>query len=359
MFCEKCGSQRSSTARFCRMCGNPVRRPEASSPHYSVPSQPHMYNAPVTNKSSKASLVVVIIILLTGGIFATLLVIPLIGRPGPLDARTMSVFRIDGDTVSLQNPGGARIDARHGMGLHAGYAVSTGLGSFCYISLDADSIVKMDVSTDISITQLTDRLLRINIDRGQVMVNLQNQSPGHELEAIISNTAISVRGTLFVAGVYAGGEAIITVIEGSVYVNKVLLEAGYAMRVFDGIEMIYEVEPFDFGDAEGFLHIVLQNNQEWMQAEPYQHHPLVGTWAWDFADLWEYHFYADGTGTRGIPGLRDTFTWYAEGNHLLLVSIISVHVPSFEESYTFTITGNALRLDSRDAPGITFNYIRR
>ena len=185
MFCVKCGGRLSSTTRFCKMCGNPVRMPEVPNPHYSVPSPPNMYNAPVANKSSKAILVVAVVtILLAGGIFATWQVLSLLGKSGDLDARIMSVFRVDGETVSLQNPGGARTDARAGMGLHAGYALSTGLGSFCYISLDADSIVKMDVSTDISIAHLTDRLLRINIDRGQVMVNLQHQAPCMSLKRL-------------------------------------------------------------------------------------------------------------------------------------------------------------------------------
>ena len=244
MFCTKCGSQLSTTARFCKKCGNSVGIPTVPNPHYSVPKSPNMYSSPVTGKSSKAVFVTTVaIILLAGGIFALWLVFWPIGESRDLDARIMSVFRVDGVAVSLQNLGGIRTDVRAGMGLHAGYALSTGFDSFCYISLDADSIVKMDVSTDVSIAQLTDRLLRINIDRGQVMVNLQNQSPEHELEAIIGNTVISVRGTLFIAGVYAGGEAIITVLDGSVYVNEVPLEAGYTMRVYDGLEMIYEIAP--------------------------------------------------------------------------------------------------------------------
>ena len=251
MFCVTCGSRLSSNARFCKKCGNPVRMSVAPNPHYSAPSSSQMYDASATSKSSKVVLAAAVaFIVLAGGIFVMWLVFMPVGEPR---ARIMSVFRVDGVAVSLRNAGGAQIDARAGMGLHAGYALSTGIGSFCYISLDADSIVKMDVSTDVSIAQLTDRLLRINIDRGQVMVNLQYQSPEYELEAIIGNTVISVRGTLFVAGVYAGGEAIITVLVGSVYVNNVRLDAGYTMRVFDGIEMIYEIEPIDFGTADEFL----------------------------------------------------------------------------------------------------------
>ena len=175
------------------------------------------------------------------------------GGADEMDARIMSIFRVDGDGVSLARATGESIGAAEGMGLHAGYAVSTGLNSFCFINLDADSIVKMDTTTDITIAQLTDRLLRINIDRGQVLVDLQWQDIEHELEAIIGNTVISVRGTKFVAGLYVGGEAIISVLGGSVYVNNVPLEAGYTMRVLDGLEMIYEVEPIDFASADDFL----------------------------------------------------------------------------------------------------------
>jgi len=73
---------------------------------------------------------------------------------------------------------------------------------------------------------------------------------------------ISVRGTLFVAGVYAGGEAIITVLDGSVYVNEVLLEAGYTMRVYDGLEMIYERIPLHLEDLDDFaLQAVLEHQE--------------------------------------------------------------------------------------------------
>ena len=184
------------------------------------------------------------------------------GSEGALDARVLSVFRLDGDAVSLQRTDGRRVEAIYGMGLHAGYAVSTGFNSFCHIRLDTDSIVKMDETTDISVAQINDRLLRINIDRGQVMVSLQEQAPEHELEALIGNTVISVRGTLFVAGVYAEGEAVIHVLEGKVYVNGVPLYAGYTMHVYDGLDMIYEITPFDFGAMDSFLLMVVADNAQ-------------------------------------------------------------------------------------------------
>ena len=62
------------------------------------------------------------------------------GGANDIDARVMSIFRVDGDGVSLARATGESIGAAEGMGLHAGYAVSTWTDSFCYIRLDAASL---------------------------------------------------------------------------------------------------------------------------------------------------------------------------------------------------------------------------
>ena len=254
MFCTKCGTGLLGSANFCNNCGNPVRKPQ-------MQSSAHIGNIHATRKTSKAVYVAMLaVILIVGGFFAVPMVLSLIGGSSDLDARLMSVFRVDGDDVNLQNAGGATTNARAGMGLHAGYAVSTGLGTFCYISLDTDSLVKMDVSTDISVSQLTDNLLRMNINSGQVLLDVQNQAPGHELEAIIGNTVITVRGTLFVMGQYAGGEAIVIMLDGGAYVNGVQLETGYTIRVYDGFIMDYDVSPTVFGNLDEFqLNAIVDN----------------------------------------------------------------------------------------------------
>ena len=184
------------------------------------------------------------------------------GGAGDMDARVMSIFRVDGDGVSLARATGESIGAAEGMGLHEGYAVSTCTDSFCYIRLDAASLVKMDVLTDISVSQVTDRLLRINLERGQVLVNVHNQEPEHVLEALIGNTVITVRGTLFIAGVMPGGEAIIIVLDGSVEVNGFLIPAGYTMRMYDGAAMDFEFRPTEFGELDIFqLNAIVDHRQ--------------------------------------------------------------------------------------------------
>ena len=116
----------------------------------------------------------------------------------------------------------------------------------------------MDVQTGISVDRLADNLLRISVNSGQVMVDVQNQNPEHTLETRIGSTVITVRGTVFVAGVYEAGEAIVTVLEGSVYVNEVPLEAGFTMRVYDGVEMIYVIEPTVSGVDVFQIHRVVE-----------------------------------------------------------------------------------------------------
>lgn len=74
--------------------------------------------------------------------------------------------------------------------------MATGAQSFCYIELDGDSIVKMDQESGIRIARLDDRLLRVVVERGQMMAQARNQAAGHALEAVAGNTVVSVRGTM-------------------------------------------------------------------------------------------------------------------------------------------------------------------
>ncbi|MCL2588921.1 MAG: DUF4352 domain-containing protein, partial [Oscillospiraceae bacterium] len=64
---------------------------------------------------------------------------------------------------------------------------------------------------------------------------------------------------------------------------------------------------------------------------------LFGTWAWDVDGGYTYVFNADGTGTRGFAGDLETFEWHTAGDHLMIGN----------ESWTFTIEGDTLTIDSR------------
>lgn len=78
---------------------------------------------------------------------------------------------------------------------------------------------------------------------------------------------------------------------------------------------------------------------------------IVGVWAWDALNMWQYDFNADGTGIRGV-GAEETFTWRTEGDNLLIETDL------MEESWTFVIEGDMMTLTSRQAAGMEYSYIR-
>jgi len=81
---------------------------------------------------------------------------------------------------------------------------------------------------------------------------------------------------------------------------------------------------------------------------------LFGTWAWDMDDTYTYVFNPDGTGIRGGAGIPyEAFEWYTDGDHLIMDVLV------FVESWTFTIAGDVLTIDSNQLPGISWNYIRQ
>jgi hypothetical protein len=85
---------------------------------------------------------------------------------------------------------------------------------------------------------------------------------------------------------------------------------------------------------------------------------LTGTWGWEDDEEWVYIFNANGTGTRGLPGGMDSFLWHVDGDHLIIAGP-TLEAPHFVESWTYAISGNALTIDSNQAAGVNFRYIRQ
>src|SRR5262245_36534848 len=81
-------------------------------------------------------------------------------------------------------------------------------------------------------------------------------------------------------------------------------------------------------------------------------HPLVGTWAWEGGAAFEYIFRDDGTGTRGYT-TYDQFTWTTTADHLYITTHLG------QEQWTFSIIGGILTINSRQSPGMEYNYFRQ
>jgi len=83
-------------------------------------------------------------------------------------------------------------------------------------------------------------------------------------------------------------------------------------------------------------------------------HPLLGTWAWDTDSSYIYVLNPNGTGMRGLAGMRYDIYWYAYGN-ILLIDTGGFAV----EEWTFTINNNVLTIVSNQVDGLTWSYIRQ
>lgn len=81
---------------------------------------------------------------------------------------------------------------------------------------------------------------------------------------------------------------------------------------------------------------------------------LVGEWTWDDNWLYDYVFYEDGTGWRGLPDWIETFEWTVlEDGHLRLDLAGGIR-----ENWNYTISGDMLTTVSREFAGVSFNYTR-
>ena len=157
-------------------------------------------------------------------------------------ARAIDIFRIDGTDVTLARSfGGRQVAPRAGQRLSEGNEITTRWDTQVYFSLDADSIIKMDESTQVVVGSARERLV-LTVQSGAVLVAVVDQAAHHSLETRIGNTVIGVRGTHYFMRRLADDVVTITMLSGLGVVDfvdefgrvtSVPLNMGYMMQVFD------------------------------------------------------------------------------------------------------------------------------
>ena len=116
------------------------------------------------------------------------------------------------------------------------------------------------------------------------------------------------------------------------------------------------VEALNAMDAREFTGVPAVTGREIQP--PSETSALIGSWSWESTN-WLYTFNADGTGTRGAPGDRETFRWSnPQLGHLSLHRDNPQAGEIRVELWTYTITGNTLTIVSRQEAGVTFSYTR-
>ena len=180
---------------------------------------------------SKKEIVIASVPLLV--VCAVALVFFLIARGGELETRIMEIYSVDGQDVSLTGSALGAVTVSAGLRLYDGYGIFTGKNTICHIRLDSDSLIRMDSLSRILVNRATSTDLSITLEDGQVLINIQNQYPGHKTEIAVGDFTITISdaNALFIAGRRWGFEYAI-VLDGTVYVYDglvVVVTAGHVI----------------------------------------------------------------------------------------------------------------------------------
>ena len=195
-------------------------------------------------------------------------------------ARTISIFRVDGDNARLARSGrGSRVTIpRDGQRLSGGNVLTTGHDTQVSLALDADSILRMDVSSRVQVGSVGAfrRRLSLTVSLGSVLVNITDQDAGLSTDIVVGNTAFSIRGTMFTMSRTQEGDALIVMLSGEGIVEMpgadgeriyVPLAAREVMVIYDesdSPELRYEVNDMVIEDLPLFTLEEIVNNYEYL-----------------------------------------------------------------------------------------------
>ena len=156
-------------------------------------------------------------------------------------ARNISVFRVDGENVSLSRGNARSTIPRDGQRLSDGSVLSTGVGSSVHIQMDTASILQMSASSQVAVSQSGSNLV-LSVQSGSALVEVRDQGPGNTTETRIGNVGLTVRGTMYTMGLIHDFVSIV-MLSGQGEVEGEPLHSGQIMHVFDeqkpGAEMLY------------------------------------------------------------------------------------------------------------------------
>ncbi|MCL2084328.1 MAG: FecR domain-containing protein, partial [Oscillospiraceae bacterium] len=187
------------------------------------------------------------------------------------EARSIVISGVEGRDVSMTKGTAKTFAAKANMKLADGYTVSTGTASYCTLKLDNDTLVRIDQKSKIQVSKVSGKKLAVSILSGAVKVDAGPQKDGDTIEVKAGNSALAIRGTLFVAENVPDGDAgafMVTMLEGSGSVNGHILLAGQTMYVYDASEdKLHEVSDFDITGGSLFvLETIMEHWEELSEA---------------------------------------------------------------------------------------------
>lgn len=88
-----------------------------------------------------------------------------------------------------------------------------------------------------------------------------------------------------------------------------------------------------------------------------QDEALFGEWLWNADGAYIYVFNYDGTGERGFPETRETFTWNTNGDRLNISRDRAFRREIRNESWTFEIADSVLTIENRNVADVVHSYV--
>jgi len=132
--------------------------------------------------------------------------------PAGTQARVVDlVNRVDAHAL----PGADWAPAEIDMTIHLGGQVWAQEASTARLSIE-DLLVRVAPNTVFTFSQPSDETLRIDLDEGQIWLNVEGRAPGQELEVETPSAVAAVRGTRFSVRVDADGTTVVSVVQGAV-----------------------------------------------------------------------------------------------------------------------------------------------
>ncbi|MCL1998093.1 MAG: hypothetical protein FWG65_04915 [Turicibacter sp.] len=167
-------------------------------------------------------------------------------------ARTVTVFRVDGEAASIHRNGARHTTARQRTRITAGDELVTGRATQVYLNMDGNSLLKVDSESRVAF-ELTSGLIGLTVAEGNALVRVAEQASGQSLESRVGNVIHAVRGTMFTIGHFNENIVYIAMLSGSGEVGGVMLEEGQILTSW------HEGDELDVSISGAVVHDLLED----------------------------------------------------------------------------------------------------
>ncbi|MCL2235468.1 MAG: FecR family protein [Defluviitaleaceae bacterium] len=178
------------------------------------------------------------------------------------EARQISIHNISGNNVELTR-GARAATPREGQRLAQGNMLTTGRDSAVYLTMDSNSILKMDQQSQVVVSSAGNRLA-LTVQSGSALFNVGAQQAGQTTEVRIGNTGLTVRGTMFTAS-RVGDSSVIHMLSGLGEVETGLIHPGYTLVVTEQVGGdIARIYPTVIEELDLFTLQAISDNAEYL-----------------------------------------------------------------------------------------------